>query len=152
MVITNHHNISANFSCKGRVTHCLALPAGTIGILLVCLWRHSCHVGGQEQKHFSPLGTKLYFHVNSLRKNSIVLTPNMAAMSRGCKPRIKILRRHLYQIQGNWAGRNFVIESRANSRLITHARSEIYNRKQTQLSNNKFINGILGGTLDLSWL
>ena len=25
-------------------------------------------VGGQEQKHFSPLGTKLHFHVNSLRK------------------------------------------------------------------------------------
>ena len=25
------------------------------------------HVGDQEQKHFSPLGTKLYFHVNSSR-------------------------------------------------------------------------------------
>ena len=25
-------------------------------------------VGGQEQKHFSPLVTKLYFHVNSSRK------------------------------------------------------------------------------------
>jgi len=45
----------------------------------------SRHVGGQEQKHFSPLGTKLYFHVNSPRKNSIVLTSNMAALSRGCK-------------------------------------------------------------------
>ena len=34
------------------------------------------HVGGQEQKHFSSLGTKLYFHVNSSRKkNSIRLTP-----------------------------------------------------------------------------
>ena len=33
-----------------------------------------------------PLGT--LFHVNSSRKNSIVLTPNMAAWSRGCKPRI----------------------------------------------------------------
>ena len=57
-------------------------------ILLVCTLRHGSHVGGQEQKHFSPLGTKLYFHVNSSRKNSIVLTPNMAALSRGCKPRI----------------------------------------------------------------
>ena len=28
------------------------------------------------------------FHLNSLRKNSIVLTPNMTALSRGCKPRI----------------------------------------------------------------
>ena len=35
---------------------------------------------------------------------------------------IKCLRRHLHQIQGNWAGRNFVTESRVNSRLITHAR------------------------------
>ena len=56
--------------------------------LLVCTWRHGGHVGGQEQKHFSPLGTKLYFHVNFSRKYSFVLTPNMAAFSRGCKPRI----------------------------------------------------------------
>ena len=39
-------------------------------------------------KAFSPLGTKLYFQVNSSRKYSFVLTPNMAALSRGCKPRI----------------------------------------------------------------
>ena len=45
------------------------------------------HVGGQEQKHFSPLGTKLYFHVNSSRKSTIVFTPNMATFSRGCKAR-----------------------------------------------------------------
>ena len=57
-------------------------------LLLVCTWRHGGHVGGQEQKHFSPRGTKLYFHVNSSRKYSFVLTPNMAALSRGCKPRI----------------------------------------------------------------
>ena len=44
-------------------------------------------------KHFSPLGTKRYFPVNSSRKNSIVLTPNMAALSRGCKPRIRVLRK-----------------------------------------------------------
>ena len=30
--------------------------------------------------------------------------------------------------------------------------SEIYNYKRIQLSNNKLINGILGGTLDLAWL
>ena len=47
-----------------------------------------CHVDGQEQKYLSPLGTKLYFCVNSSRKNSIVLTLNMAALSPGCKPRI----------------------------------------------------------------
>ena len=38
---------------------------------------------------FSPLGTKLYFHVNSSRKNSVVLTPNIAALSRGSKPRMR---------------------------------------------------------------
>ena len=53
-----------------------------------CTCRHGGHVGGQEQKHFSPLGTKLYFHVNYSRKYSFVLTPNMAALSRGCKPRV----------------------------------------------------------------
>ena len=43
------------------------------------------HVRGQEKKHFSPLGTKFYFHVNSSRKSAIVFTPNMAALSLGCK-------------------------------------------------------------------
>ena len=37
-------------------------------VLLVWKSRHGGHVGGQEQKHFSPLGTKLHFHVNSSRK------------------------------------------------------------------------------------
>ena len=32
--------------------------------------------------------TKLYFHVNFSSKISIVLTPNMATLSRGCKPRM----------------------------------------------------------------
>ena len=64
-------------------------------VLLVCTWRHGGHVGGQEQKHFSPLGTKLYFHVNYSRKYSFALTPNMAALSRGCKPRI-LLKNHFY--------------------------------------------------------
>ena len=35
---------------------------------------------------------------------------------------IKFLRRYLQQIQGTRAGRNFVTESRVNSRFITHAR------------------------------
>jgi len=30
--------------------------------------------------------------------------------------------------------------------------SEIYNCQRIQLSNDKFINGILGGTLHLAWL
>ena len=56
--------------------------------LLVCTWRHGGHVGGQEQQHLSPLGTKRHFHVNSSRKNSSVLTTDMAALSRGCKQNI----------------------------------------------------------------
>ena len=117
-------------------------------VLLVCTWRYGGHIGDQEQKHFSPLGTKQHFHVNSSRTNStghfrvpkpspskwgqvhnlscekelicmrmknhfhikgwalnlvliqrpggtrkwpIVLTPNMASLSRGGKPRIREL-------------------------------------------------------------
>ena len=58
---------------------------------------------------------------------------------------IKCLRRHLHQIYGNWTGRNFVTESRVNSRLITHARMptelnhEIYNY---QRFNFRIINRI----------
>ena len=50
---------------------------------------HNGHVGGQEQKYFSPLGTKLFsHHCKFFEKNSIVLTLNMAAFLHGCKPRI----------------------------------------------------------------
>ena len=53
------------------------------------------YVGGQGQKDFSLLGTKLYFryfHVNSLRKNSIVLTPKAPwpPFLFGCKLRIDL--------------------------------------------------------------
>ena len=70
--------------------------------LLVCTWRHTSHVGGQEQKHFSPLGNKIYFHVNSLRQNSLVLTPNMSALSRSCKPRTAIVLCALYPNYFGW--------------------------------------------------
>ena len=63
----------------------------SLRLLLVCTWHHDGCVGGQEQKHFSPLETKHHFHVNSLRKNYIVLTTNMAASSRGCKLRVRSL-------------------------------------------------------------
>ena len=49
-------------------------------VLLVWTWRHGGYVGCQEQKDFSPLGTRLYFryfHGNASRKNSIVLTPKV---------------------------------------------------------------------------
>ena len=32
--------------------------------LLVCTWRHGGHVGGQEQKHFSPLVSCKLFEQN----------------------------------------------------------------------------------------
>ena len=34
------------------------------------------------------LSPKIYYHVNSTRKKSTALIPDMAALSRGCKPRI----------------------------------------------------------------
>ena len=43
--------------------------------LLVCTWRHGGHVGGQEQKHLSPLGTKRHFHVNYWEKNLLYWPP-----------------------------------------------------------------------------
>ena len=62
---------------------------------------------------------------------------------------IKLLRRHLHQIQGNGAGRNFITASRVNSRLITHAKMQrsIWNLQlaTVQLLNNKFINGCWEG-------
>ena len=61
---------------------------GVLWVLPIWTWRHVSHVGDEEQKHFSLLGTKLHFQVNSSRKNSIVLTTNMAALLHGCKPGI----------------------------------------------------------------
>ena len=49
-------------------------------VLLVWTWRHGGHVGGQEQKDFSPLGTKLYFryfHVNSSEKILLFWPPKL---------------------------------------------------------------------------
>ena len=69
---------------------------------------------------------------------------------------VKFLKRHLHQIQGNWAGRNFLTASGVihGSLRMWECRdeSEIHKYQRIQPSNNKFINGILGGTLDLAWL
>ena len=40
-------------------------------LLVVCTWPHGGHVGDQEQKHFSPLGTQLHFHVYSTKNMTI---------------------------------------------------------------------------------
>ena len=44
-------------------------------ILLLCTWCHGGHVGCQEQKLSSSLGTRLYFHVNSSRKILYCIDP-----------------------------------------------------------------------------
>ena len=41
-------------------------------------------------KRFPPLGTELFYHANSAKNFLIVLSPNMATLSRGCKPRIMV--------------------------------------------------------------
>ena len=90
---------------------CLGWPPCVLGFLSAIVYRNvpiiqliaglhvnnGSHVGGQEQKLSLPLGTKLYFHVNSSRQISIVLTPNIAALLRGCKPRIEQLRANRVQ-------------------------------------------------------
>ena len=48
---------------------------------------------GTTTKRFPPLGTKLFYHANSAKKFFIVLTTNMAALSRGCKRSIDTVRR-----------------------------------------------------------
>ena len=58
-------NQSINLSINQSIDPSINQP---VTQLLVWTWRHGGNVGGQEQKHFSPLGTKLYFHVNSSRK------------------------------------------------------------------------------------
>ena len=47
-------------------------------LLLVCKWRHGGQVGGQEKKHFSPMGSKLHFHVNSLKKLLLFWPPTLS--------------------------------------------------------------------------
>ena len=65
-----------------------------------------------------------FYHWSDYLKNESVSVKRRlrtrGKMQTECK--MKTLGRHLHQIQGNWAGRNFVTESRVNSRLITHAR------------------------------
>ena len=68
---------------------------------------------------------------------------------------INRLRRHLHHIQGNWAARNFVTESRVNSRLITHAtmHTEMNLKSTTQRFNFRIINALMGSwEVRLTWL
>ena len=49
-------NIDSDHYCRGS-----AIPSLIFSLLLICALRHGGHVGGQEQKHFSPVATKVYF-------------------------------------------------------------------------------------------
>ena len=60
---------------------------------------------------------------------------------------MKLLKRHLRQIHGNWAGRNFLTASRFNSLLITHARMQ---RWIWATSTNGFIFRIINSLMG-SW-
>ena len=53
-----------NLQVSSQISRFLDLDLLVFG-LLGLRGLHGGHVGGQELKHFSPLGTKLYFHVNS---------------------------------------------------------------------------------------
>ena len=44
--------------------------------MLVCTWRHGSHVHGQEQKHFNPLGTKLYLNHVILWGKILLFSPS----------------------------------------------------------------------------
>ena len=59
---------NSNVHCKSVVTIRLKHRSLTPFPKLACLrMSRGGHVGGQKQKHFSPLGAKLHFHVNSLK-------------------------------------------------------------------------------------
>ena len=64
-----------------------------MSVLLACNLRHSSHAGGQEQSVF--LRWELNFFVMQILRKSffIVLTTNMAALSRGCKRSIDYQRK-----------------------------------------------------------
>ena len=64
---------------------------------------------------------------------------------------IKLVRRHLHQIQGNWAGRNFVTELRVNSPLITNAEMNLKSTT-TNRFNFRIINSSMGSWgVQLTW-
>ena len=62
---------------------------------------------------------------------------------------IKCLRRHLPQILENWAGRNFVTESRVNSQVITHAR--MHREMNLKCTTTNGFNFRIINTLMASW-
>ena len=77
------YSFQENFDLEGRFpllwlllekvslsVQCLT-RSGSWWLLLVCTWRHGGHVGDQEQKCFSPLGTKHHFYEDSSKNCSL---------------------------------------------------------------------------------
>ena len=97
---------------------------------------------------------------NSIRDSACVMSSEYVTRTSLYLDRLKIfewmkfLKRHLHQIQGNWAGRNFLTASRVNSQLITHARMQ---RWIWATSTNGFNFGIINSLMaslgvHLTWL
>ena len=63
-----------NLQVSSQISRFLDLDLLVIG-LLGLRGLHGRHVGGQELKHFSPLGTKRCFHVNSSREKIYCFDP-----------------------------------------------------------------------------
>ena len=72
----NHMFIMSLICIQWKSSQCL-FPVSTVAARNA--WdpnrRQGGHVGVEEQKRFSPLATKLYFHVNSSRKIMLFLPP-----------------------------------------------------------------------------
>ena len=83
---STEHDTKWQFLCIFIIPHFVRtlLHADVTGLYT---WCHSGHVGGQEQNYFSPLGTKLYFHVNSLRKIILFWPPTWPLCHVVAKPR-----------------------------------------------------------------
>ena len=100
--------------------------------LLVCAWRHGGVLVVRNKKRFSPLGTKLYFHVHSSKKLCCIdhqHNTNMAALWRGCKPRIPLGKTRM------WKELECLSESRFKSKT---AKQSVFLRIQVHCTHEQF--------------
>ena len=57
-----HEKQLANLFVSGVLIKTKSIVVGGEDGIEHFMWRHCCHVGGQKQYIFSPLGNKIYFH------------------------------------------------------------------------------------------
>ena len=79
------------------------------------MWRHGGVLVVKNKKHFSPLGTKLYFHVNSSKKNSVVLITNTPPAWPPCH--VVASQEFVSELTRLWKELECLSESRFKSRL-----------------------------------